>query len=123
MFLSPSGERPGEGFATAESSGMIKSYHGEIMSKVAKRTFSLPTEQAAYIDEKVESGAYASSSEVIRAGLRALQERDLVLERWLLEEVVPTYDEMKAHPKRKISAKAAFAELRSRYTPRRKARR
>lgn len=46
------------------------------MAKISKRIFSLPPEQAAYIDAKVDSGAYATSSEVIRAGLRALQERD-----------------------------------------------
>ena len=46
------------------------------MAKVSKRTFSLSAEQATYIDVKVDSGAYASGSEVIRAGLRALQERD-----------------------------------------------
>lgn len=93
------------------------------MSKVSKRTFSLPPEQADYIDAKVESGAYASGSEVIRAGLRALQERDAAVERWLRDEVVPVYDEMKAHPERKLPAKAVFAELRSRYSHRRKARR
>ncbi len=86
------------------------------MSKVSKRTFSLPAEQAAYIDTKVDSGAYASGSEVIRAGLRALQERDAAFERWLREEVVPTYDATKA-------AKAVFAEARARYNGRRKARR
>lgn len=93
------------------------------MGKVAKRTFSLPPEQADYIDEKVDSGAYASSSEVIRAGLRALQESDAAVERWLRDEVVPVYDEMKAHPERKVPAKAAFSELRACYTPRRKGRR
>ena len=61
------------------------------MGKVSKRTFSLPAEQAAFIDAKVNSGAYATGSEVIRAGLRALQERDAVFEQWLREEVVPTY--------------------------------
>ena len=93
------------------------------MSKIAKRTFSLPAEQSTYIDAKVGSGAYASGSEVIRAGLRALQERDAVMERWLRDEVLPVYDEMKAQPERKLSAKAVFSELRARYTPRRKARR
>jgi hypothetical protein len=34
------------------------------MPKVVKRTFSLTEEQAKFIDEKVESGAYASGSEV-----------------------------------------------------------
>ena len=61
------------------------------MARVSKRTFSLPAEQAAFIDAKVNSGAYATGSEVIRAGLRALQERDAVFEQWLREEVVPTY--------------------------------
>jgi antitoxin ParD1/3/4 len=59
------------------------------MAKVSKRTFSLPAEQAAFIDAKVDSGAYASGSEVIRAGLRALQAHDAAFERWLREEVVP----------------------------------
>ena len=40
------------------------------MSDIEKRTFSLPAEQAAFIDAKVSSGAYASASEVVRAGLR-----------------------------------------------------
>ena len=36
-----------------------------------------------YIDTLVETGTYASASEVVRAGLRALQERDAAVERWL----------------------------------------
>ena len=93
------------------------------MTKVSKRTFSLPTEQASYIDAKVESGAYASSSEVIRAGLRALQERDAAVERWLRDEVAPVHDAMKANPDRKLPAKSVFSEARARYAPKRKTRR
>lgn len=65
------------------------------MSGTQKRTFSLPSEHSAFIDAKVKSGGYASSSEVVRAGLRALQERDEVVERWLNDEVAPTYDAVK----------------------------
>lgn len=68
------------------------------MAATEKRTFSLPTEQAAFIDKLVESGAYATSSEVIRDGLRALQERNAAVERWLHEEVAPAYDRWKANP-------------------------
>ena len=93
------------------------------MAKISKRTFSLPVEQAAYIDAKVGSGAYASASEVIRAGLRALQERDAAFERWLREEAVAAYDATKADPSSRLPAKSVFAEARARYSGRRKARR
>jgi antitoxin ParD1/3/4 len=76
-----------------------------------KRTISLPSEHAEYIDAKVASGDYASASEVVRAGLRALQERDAAVERWLREEVVPTYDSMNADPTRGVPIDEAFAEL------------
>lgn len=88
------------------------------MSATAKRTFSLPSEQAKFIDRQVASGTYASGSEVIRAGLRALQERDAAIERWLNEEVVPVYDAMKADPKRGIPAEKVFAALRARHAAR-----
>ena len=82
------------------------------MSNVQKRTFSLPVEHADFIDKLVASGAYASGSEVIRAGLRALQERDAAVERWLKEEVAPVYDAVKADPSRLIPAEKALAEVR-----------
>ena len=84
------------------------------MPQIEKRTISLPFEHAVYIDNKVSSGAYASVSEVVRAGLRALQERDEAIERWLREDVAKAYDEMVGHPERAIPAKKVFAELRHR---------
>ena len=83
------------------------------MSSTDKRTVSLPAEQARYIDALVASGAYASASEVVRAGLRALQERDAAVERWLREEVVPVFDAMQADPGRGIPADQVFAEIRA----------
>ena len=44
------------------------------------------------------------------------------MERWLKEEVAPAYDAMKAGDRRGISAKKVFAEARSRYQARKKAR-
>ena len=49
------------------------------MSKAQKRTFSLTEENAAYIDGKVASGAYLSASEVVREGLRLVEEREAKL--------------------------------------------
>jgi len=85
------------------------------MSATEKRTFSLPAEQAAFIDKLVESGTYATSSEVIRAGLRALQERDAAIERWLREEVVPTYDAWKADSSKGISPEEMAERARKRH--------
>ena len=82
------------------------------MAASHKRTFSLPAEQAKYIDNLVASGGYATSSEVIRAGLRALQERDAAVDRWLRAEVVPVAASMQADPRRAISADRVFGEIR-----------
>lgn len=85
------------------------------MSNISKRTVSLPEEHGVYIDQMVASGAFASASEVVRAGLRALQEREAAVDRWLREEVAPVYDAMQADPDRGIAASQVFEELRERH--------
>jgi antitoxin ParD1/3/4 len=92
------------------------------MGPVQKRTFSLPAKQAKFIDTQVRAGAYASASEVVRAGLRALQERDAAVEEWLRSEVAPVYDAMKADPTRGIPAERVFADLRAHHARKLKAR-
>jgi antitoxin ParD1/3/4 len=94
-----------------------------IMSTIAKRTISLPQDQAAFLDAQIAKGTYASVSEVVRAGLRALQERDLALERWLRDEVAATYDAMQADPTRARSAEDVMRSLRARHADRLKAER
>ncbi len=83
------------------------------MPAVEKRTISLPAAQASYIDTLVDAGSYASVSEVVRAGLRALQERDAVVERWLRNDVIPVYDAMQADPSRAISGDQVMAAMRA----------
>ena len=85
------------------------------MSSSHKRTFSIPAEQSAFIDEKIESGQFASGSEVVRAGLRALQERDDAVERWLREEVAATYDAATAGRGATMSVGDAFDQIRARH--------
>lgn len=91
------------------------------MAASEKRTFSLPSEHAAFIDGLVSSGAYASGSEVVRAGLRALQERDAAVERWLREQVAPAYDRMKADPDRGITREQMAERAAKRHAARVKA--
>ncbi len=69
------------------------------MALAEKRTVSLLPEQASYIDALVSRGSYASAREVVRPGLRALQEREAAVERWLREVVAPGYDAMQAAPR------------------------
>lgn len=88
------------------------------MPATEKRTISLPPEQARFIDGLVATGGYASASEVVRAGLRALQERDAAVERWLREEVAPVYDAMQADPSRGLSADQVAAALRAHHAER-----
>src|SRR5829696_3603122 len=57
-----------------------------------------PEDMAQMVKAKVESGEYASESEVIGEGLRALRDRDDALNRWLKEEVVAAYEEYQINP-------------------------
>lgn len=81
------------------------------MSQPEQRTISLPAEQASYVDSLVASGVYAAASEVVGAGLRALQERDAGVEQWLRDEVVPVARAMEADPGCTIPGEQGFAEV------------
>jgi antitoxin ParD1/3/4 len=91
------------------------------MTRVEKRTVSLPREHAAYIDKLVASGAYASASEVVRAGLRALEERDAAVSRWLRDEVAAVDEAMQADPDRAILIEDVMTDLAARHSQRTKA--
>ncbi len=55
---------------------------------------------------------------VIRAGLRARQERDATVERWLREVVAPTYDHWKADPAGGLSPEDMAERMRRRHAAR-----
>jgi len=66
---------------------------------------------AEMVRTRVDSGEYASESEVIRDGLRALEMHDRALEAWLREDVAAAYDAMKADPSRARSSARVRASL------------
>lgn len=68
------------------------------MRTTRQMSVTLPHEMADLVRAKVVSGEYASESEVIREGLRALAARDRAVEAWLREKVAPAYDRLQADP-------------------------
>ncbi len=73
------------------------------MRSTQQFSVTLPNEMAQMVNDKLSSGEYASESEVIRDGLRALQARDKALEGWLRTEAVAAADNLKADPSRALS--------------------
>ncbi|WER48919.1 type II toxin-antitoxin system ParD family antitoxin [Cupriavidus sp. WKF15] len=92
------------------------------MRTTQQLSVTLPTEMAQAVKEKVRSGEYASESEVIRDGLRALLARDRAVENWLREQVVPAYQALKADPSRALTADQIRAGLAAKHAEKTKAR-
>ena len=67
--------------------------------RTEKLSISLPADMARMVRRRVESGAYASNSEVIRDALRLWQSRDQERER-RLEVIRAQLDEAAAEPER-----------------------
>jgi len=84
----------------------------------SNRQFNISLEQdiADAVERKVEAGAYASVSEVVSDGVRALIERDTDIERWLREEVLPGHAEYLADPSSAIAAEDILDELKAEWS-------
>jgi len=82
------------------------------MRSTKQMSITLPIEMAEIVASKVKGGEYASESEVIRDGIRALIARDKAVETWLMQDVAATYDAMQKNPASGIDAK----EVRKRFT-------
>ena len=74
-------------------------------------SITLTQEMADTVKAKVAAGEYASESEVIRDGLRALLARDRAVEQWLKGSVGPAYDALLADPARAVSVDEVKARL------------
>jgi antitoxin ParD1/3/4 len=81
------------------------------MRSTQQLSITLPNEMAAAVKSKVATGEYASESEVIRDGLRALMARDRAVDQWLVQQVAPAYDALQTDPKRGLSANQVRARL------------
>ena len=81
------------------------------MRTTQQMSITLPKDMADTVKAKVRTGEYASESEVIRDGLRALMARDRAVENWLHDQVGPAYDALKAEPSRAVTADQVRALL------------
>jgi putative addiction module CopG family antidote len=81
------------------------------MRTTQQLSITLPNDMADMVKAKVRTGEYASESEVIRDGLRALMARDRAVESWLHNQVGPAYDALKADPSRAVTADQVRARL------------
>lgn len=91
------------------------------MRTTQQLSITLPVEMAEAVKTKVASGEYASESEVIRDGLRALMARDKAVERWLIEQVEPAFRELRDNPESGLTADQLLANLAARRNKARKA--
>jgi len=92
------------------------------MRSTRQLSVTLPHDMAAQVRQRVASGEYASESEVVREGLRALQARERAMETWLSGAVVPAYDALKADPARARSPDEVRSSLAAEHAPRSKPR-
>jgi antitoxin ParD1/3/4 len=62
-----------------------------------------------HVQARVQSGAYASASEVLRAAVRALDREEAAVNAWLRDRV----DESLADPRPSVPAQTVFKRLRA----------
>ena len=79
------------------------------MSRVSQPVTVTLGEMRSSVDARVASGRYASASEVLRAGLRALDREEAALDDWLRVKVQEALDD----PRPSLSLKDAFTEVRA----------
>lgn len=82
---------------------------------MARRTTSpisvtLPTAQKDFVEERVRAGRFATASEVVREGLRALEREEAHLDAWMREKIRAARDD----PRPSVPAEEVLARLNAR---------
>ncbi|XXJ20815.1 ribbon-helix-helix domain-containing protein [Desulfovibrio caledoniensis] len=81
------------------------------MRSTKQMSITLPNDMAKMVKAKVSTGEYATESEVIRDGLRALLARDRAIDSWLQNQVAPVYDAMRENTSRGVSIEQVHNRL------------
>ncbi|MCZ8548776.1 type II toxin-antitoxin system ParD family antitoxin [Mesorhizobium qingshengii] len=69
----------------------------------------------SFIRKQLESGCYNNASEVVRAGLRMLEDFEAEREKWLREEIPARLVELQRDPTKGIPAETVFSRLEARH--------
>ncbi len=77
-------------------------------------SITLPNEIAEVVEAKLKSGAYASVSEIMRDGVRALLDREAAVEKWLRKEVIAGHKEYLADPSKGVAAEVILERIKTR---------
>ncbi|MDX8524587.1 type II toxin-antitoxin system ParD family antitoxin [Mesorhizobium sp. MSK_1335] len=77
--------------------------------------YALTDHYESFIRKQVESGRYNNASEVVRAGLRMLEDFEAEREKWLRSEIPARLAELRQDPARGIPADVVFSELEARH--------
>lgn len=74
-------------------------------------SFALNEHYERFIKKQLESGRYNNASEVVRAGLRLLEDQEDARERWLSREIPSRYADLKRDPSTGVTLDEAFDQL------------
>lgn len=69
-----------------------------------------------FVQKQLESGRYNNASEVVRAGLRLLEDYEVARERWLNEEIPARFDDLRGD----LSAGVPSGRVRARFEAKRR---
>ncbi|MBZ9679034.1 type II toxin-antitoxin system ParD family antitoxin [Mesorhizobium sp. ES1-1] len=80
--------------------------------------YALSDHYESFIRKQLESGRYNNASEVVRAGLRMLEDFEAEREKWLRGEIPSRLAELRQDPASGIPADAVFSRLEARHRAR-----
>lgn len=78
-------------------------------------SFALNEHYEKFIKKQLESGRYNNASEVVRAGLRMLEDHEEAREKWLNEEIPGRYEELMRDPSKGIPFETSRASFEAKH--------
>jgi antitoxin ParD1/3/4 len=68
-----------------------------------------------FVKKQLESGRYNNASEVVRAGLRLLEDYEAAREQWLNKEIPARFDELMKNPSIGVPAETVRARFQAKH--------